>query len=275
MGTKTTTESFGGKLEAVREFGHQIDFGKAAGDYAKHRAGFPDAFFDRLVTMGTARDGMKALDLGTGTGTIARGLAIRGLEVTGLDKSTALMEQAKLLDAEAGVAVRYVERTAEATGFGDHTLNLVTAGQCWHWFKRDEAAKEARRILRPGGHMVIGHFDWVVLPGNVADVTENLIRTYNDAWKLGGRWRYYPWIGDLEDAGFQGLESFSFDEDTPYSHEAWRGRIRASAGIGASSMSPERIAQFDAELATILKEKFPEPMTVQHRIYATIGASPG
>jgi ubiquinone/menaquinone biosynthesis C-methylase UbiE len=274
METKARTESFGGKLEAVREFGHRIDFGKAAGDYAKHRAGFPDAFFDRLVTMGIARDGMKALDLGTGTGTIARGLAIRGLEVTGLDKSSALMEQAKLLDAEAGVAVRYVERTAEATGFGDHTLDIVTAGQCWHWFKRDEAAKEARRILKAGGHIVIGHFDWVVLPGNVADVTENLIRTYNDAWKLGGRWRYYPWIGDLENAGFRGLESFSFDEDTPYSHEAWRGRIRASAGIGASSMSAERIAQFDGDLAAILKDKFPEPMTVQHRIYAAIGASP-
>jgi len=274
MEAKSTTTSFGGKIESVRQFGHTIDFGKAAGDYAKHRAGFPDAFFERLATMGVIGAGMKALDLGTGTGTVARGLAMRGLEVTGLDKSSALMEQAKLLDAEAGVAIRYVERTAESTEFPDRSFDVVTAGQCWHWFKRDVTAREVRRILTTGGRMIICHFDWLVLPGNIPDTTENLIRAYNPEWKLGGRWRYYPWIGDLEDAGFQRFESFSFDEETPYTHEAWRGRIRASAGIGASSMSPERIEQFDADLARILAEKFPEPMTVPHRIYAVIGRAP-
>jgi len=275
MESKVSTEKAAGKLESVRELGSKIDFGKAAGDYAKHRAGFPDAFFERLTAMGIIRAGMKALDLGTGTGTVARGLARRGLEVTGLDKSTTLMEQAKLLDAEAGVAVRYLERTAEATGFQDRSLDLVTAGQCWHWFKRDVAAAEVRRILAPGGHLVICHFDWIPLPGNVADETENLIRAYNNAWNLwGGTGMYAPWMRDLGIAGFRDIQSFSFDEETPYTHEAWRGRVRASAGIGASSMSLERIAQFDAELAAILKEKFPDPMTVLHRIFAAIGTAP-
>ena len=274
MEPKSSTVSFGGKLESVRQFGHTIDFGKAAGDYAKHRAGFPDVFFERLTALGIITTGMTALDLGTGTGTVARGMARKGLEVTGLDKSSALMEQAKLLDADAGVAIRYVERTSEATGFADHSFDVVTAGQCWHWFNRDEAAKEARRILKPGGHLVICHFDWLVLPGNVSDVTEELIRKYNPAWNLGGPWRYYPWIGDLAAAGYTRLQSFSFDEETPYTHEAWRGRVRASAGIGASCMSPEKIAEFDAELARTLTEKFPEPMTVLHRIYAAIGMAP-
>lgn len=274
MDSKVTPKMGSAKLDSVREMGNQIDFGKTAVDYAKHRAGFPDAFFERLATMGLIRAGMKALDLGTGTGTVARGLAMRGLEATGLDKSTALMEQAKMLDAEAGVAVRYVERTAEATGFPDDSFDIVTAGQCWHWFKRDVTATEARRILKPGRHLVIAHFDWVVLPDNVSDVTENLIRAYNPAWTLGGPWRYYPWIGDLSAAGLTQIESFSFDQNTPYTHEAWRGRIRASAGIGASSMSPERVAQFDADLAAILAEKFPEPMTVLHRIFAAIGTAP-
>lgn len=255
--------------------GTRIDFGKTAGDYARYRAGFPEAFFERLATMDVIRAGMKALDLGTGTGTVARGMAARGLEVTGLDKSTALMEQAKLLDTEAGVAVRYVEGTAEATGFPGHTFDIVTAGQCWHWFKRAEAAKEVRRILKPGGRLVIAHFDWIVLPGNVADATEHLIRSYNDAWNLsGGTGMYPPWLRDMGAAGFRQIESFTFDMDAPYSHEAWRGRIRASAGIGASSMTPEKVAAFDAELAAILARSFPEPMTVLHRIFAAIGVSP-
>ncbi len=51
------------------------DFGKTANDYGRHRAGFPDEFFERLKALGILRAGMRALDLGTGTGTIARGLA--------------------------------------------------------------------------------------------------------------------------------------------------------------------------------------------------------
>jgi SAM-dependent methyltransferase len=275
MESKISPEKTARKLDSVRELGRRIDFGKTAGDYAKHRAGFPDPFFERLMAMGVVRPSMKALDLGTGTGTVARGLAKRGLEVTGLDKSTALLEQAKLLDVAAGVAVRYVERPAEATGFPEHSLDLVTAGQCWHWFRRDEAAKEVRRILKPGGRLVIAHFDWIANAGNVANATENLIRSYNDAWNLwGGTGMYPPWMRDLGESGFRQIESFTFDLDVPYSHEAWRGRVRASAGIGASSMSADRVAKFDAELAAILAEKFPEPMTVLHRIFAAIGVSP-
>jgi ubiquinone/menaquinone biosynthesis C-methylase UbiE len=273
MATEAANQKTARKLDSLREVGTRIDFGKTAGDYAKHRAGFPETFFERLAATGVIRAGMKALDLGTGTGTVARGMAIRGLEVTGLDKSTALMEQAKLLDADAGVAVRYVERTAEATGFPDYAFDIVTAGQCWHWFKRDEAAQEVRRILKPGGRLVIAHFDWIPLPGNVADATENLIRSHNDVWKLWGGTGMYPqWMRDLGESGFCQIESFTFDIDAPYSHEAWRGRVRASAGVGAS-MPLERVAKFDADLAAILAEKFPEPMTVLHRIFAAIGVS--
>jgi hypothetical protein len=75
-------------------------------------------------------------------------------------------------------------------------------------------------------------------------------------------------------AGFSRLETFSFDLDVPYSHEAWRGRIRASAGVGAS-LSPDGVAAFDGELQALLAEKFPqEPLAVLHRVFAAIGKAP-
>ena len=274
MESSNPNEKAARKLDSVRELGARIDFGKTAGDYAKHRAGFPDAFFERLAAMKVIASGMKALDLGTGTGTVARGLAIRGLEVTGLDKSLPLMEQAKQMDRAAGASVRYVEGTAETTGLPSGAFDLVTAGQCWHWFVRDKAAAEVRRLLKPGGRIVIAHFDWIASSGNVADATENLIRSSNSAWNLWGGTGMYPqWLRDMGAASFCNIESFTFDIDAPYSHEAWRGRVRASAGVGAA-MPPERVAQFDSDLATILKDEFPEPLTVLHRVFAAIGAAP-
>jgi SAM-dependent methyltransferase len=259
----------------VRNRDLRADFGKTASDYGRHRAGFPDEFFERLQTHGILRAGMHALDLGTGTGTIARGLALRGCEVTGLDRSAPLMEQAAELDRAAGVVVKYVNAPAEDTGLPAAEFDLVTAGQCWHWFDRPRAAAEARRVLKPSGRLVIAHFDWIPLPGNMIEATEQLIEKHNPKWKLGGGLGIYPqWPRDLAVAGFKDIETFSFDLDAIYTHEAWRGRVRASAGVGAS-LSPEGVAAFDDELRATLAERWPEdPMRVMHRVFAAIGIAP-
>ena len=104
------------------------DFGKTAADYGKHRAGFPLELFDRLTAMGIVRADMRTLDLGTGTGTIARSLAQRGCDSTGLDRSAPLMEVARRIDGEAGVTVRYVEAAAEDTGFPEELSSKAARG---------------------------------------------------------------------------------------------------------------------------------------------------
>src|SRR5215468_10542960 len=45
----------------------KTDWNHAAGDYAKHRAGFPDWFFDRVEAASLFRRGQRVLDLATGT----------------------------------------------------------------------------------------------------------------------------------------------------------------------------------------------------------------
>ena len=253
----------------------QIDFGKTAQDYGRYRAGFPPALFDRLATYGVGLPGQRVLDLGTGTGTLARGLALRGCTVTGLDPSAPLLEEAKRLDLETRVTISYVIATAEQTGLPDASFAVITAGQCWHWFDRSRAAQEARRLLVSQGSLVIAHFDWIPLPGNVVEATERLIETHNPAWKLGGGKGLYPaWLRDAGIAGFQDIETFSFDLQVPYSHEGWRGRIRASAGV-AASLSPEHVSRFDADLQNLLAERFAsDPLAVPHRVFAMIARAP-
>lgn len=252
-----------------------IDFGKTAQDYGRYRAGFPDELFTRLARFRVGLSGQHVLDLGTGTGALARGFARGGCVVTGLGLSVPITEEAKRLDQEARVTIQYLIGKAEQTELPDASFDVVSAGQCWHWFDRPKAAQEVRRLLVPRGHLVLAHFDWIPLPDNIVEATEKLIEQHNSEWKLsGGRGIYSRWLGDVAIAGFQDIETFSFDLFVPYTHEVWRGRIRASAGI-AASLPPEQVVQFDTALQKLLQERFPEdPLAVHHRVFAVVCQAP-
>ena len=82
-----------------------VDFGRTATDYAAYRAEFPDEFFARLASLHLGIAGQRVVDMGTGTGAVARGFARGGCVVTGLDPAGAMLDQARRLDIEAGVSV--------------------------------------------------------------------------------------------------------------------------------------------------------------------------
>jgi SAM-dependent methyltransferase len=186
-----------------------------------------------------------------------------------------MLTQARELDRDAGVEIDYREARAEDTGLPESSADVVAAGQCWHWFDRRAAAREAARVLRAEGRMVIAHFDWIPLPGNVVRATEELIEAHNPSWKLGNLYGIHPrWLRDLGEAEFRDIETFSYDVEVPYTPDAWRGRIRASAGVGAS-LPAEEVARFDRELAALLTARFPSAvLSVPHRVFAVVARPP-
>ena len=137
-----------------------------------------------------------------------------------------MLAAARELDRAAGVTVDYRTGRAEQTGLPDSSIDIVVAGQCWHWFDRPRAAAEIARILRPDGRLIVAHFDWIPLTGNVVRATEELIESHNPEWKLGNGLGIYPqWLHDLGEVNYRELETFSYDEPVSYSPAGWRGRI--------------------------------------------------
>ena len=248
------------------------DFGKTAQDYARHRAGYPDWLFERLMRRGLARPGMQALDLATGTGHLARGLAQRGLRVTGIDIAPDMIDAAKALDAAQSLSIDYIAGKAEETGLPSESFDLVTAACCWHWFDRPKASTEVLRLLKSGGWLVICFQNWLPLDDNVVARTEAIVQRHNPKWPYGGLDGMTPFaVHDLRAAGFGAIESVSVDFEIPYTHEGWRGRMRASAGV-SGSLAPDEVKAFDDELAAMLARDFPQqPMAVTHCLYAAFG----
>jgi SAM-dependent methyltransferase len=248
-----------------------IDFGNAGADYARHRQGFPPRFYAELAARGIGVRGQRVLDLGTGTGTVARTLAARGAEVTGVDLSARMLEQATALAADERVRVDWRHAPAEDTRLPAARFDVVIAAQCWHWFDRPRAIAEVRRVLAPGGRLVIAHVDWLDEPGVVGD-TLRLIEEHRGAPTpvIAGLEGFYPsWPRDLRAAGVTRLDYFGFDEDLVYTQAAWAGRIRASAWVGAT-MAPDVLARFDAAHTAMLAARYPDPVRAPHRIFTII-----
>lgn len=256
------------------QFNRSVDFGRTATDYGRHRADFPPALFARLKLHGVGLPGQRVLDLGAGTGALSRSLAAGGCQVIALDPAFAMLREARRLADDAGSPLQPIVARSEQIPLAGGSQDVVSAGQCWHWFDRPAAAAEVRRVLIPGGRLLIAHFDWLPIPGNVVAATEELIERYNPAWHFGGGNGCHPeWLPGLGAAGFSDIETFSFDHAAPYSHEGWRGRIRASAGV-AATLSVAEVQRFDAELAAILQARFPrEPLAVPHRVFAIVARS--
>lgn len=246
-----------------------MDFGRTAQDYARYRTVFPTELFGRLAALGLGTPGQRVVDLGAGTGTLGRGFASQGCTVTGVDTAPELLEEARRLDAAQGVASSYRTAPAEDTGLPTGAFDLVCAGQCWHWFDGPRAAAEARRLLAPAGALAVCYRDYRLEPGNVCAASEDLVLAHNPAWTMAGGNATHPELqADLAAAGFSSFHTIDFEIVVEFTHETWRGRMRTCNGVGAT-LPDEAVAAFDADLAQLLRDRFPEePLRIPHRIWA-------
>jgi SAM-dependent methyltransferase len=120
-------------------------FGAVASGYAALRPTYPADAVEFLL--GPDSSPRRVLDLGAGTGLLTEVVRDLGHEVLAVDPSAEMLAQ--LRDRLPGV--RAVVGSAESLPTDDGSVDAVVAGQAAHWFEPEDAAREIRRVLRPGG----------------------------------------------------------------------------------------------------------------------------
>lgn len=247
--------------------GRTIDWGKTSTDYATYRPGPPDRFYQTLQTWNVGNPGQRILDLGTGTGVLARQFARQGATVHGIDIADNQIATAQQLAAEEGLDVDFQCVPAEEVDFAAGSFDAITANQCWLYFDKARTIPVVKRLLKPGGVLVTSHFSWLPRLDPVAYATEQLVLKHNPNWTAHDWPGVIPQIPDWSKGHFHVQGMFWFDEPVPFTYESWRGRIRACRGVGAA-LDATDVAKFDEEHAALLTERVGEQFTVLHRVDA-------
>lgn len=179
-------------------------FSGVAGAYARYRPHYPAALFDYLATLTTGRE--LAWDVGAGNGQASVPLAGIFRRVLATDIS-----ERQLANAVAHAGVEYRVAVAQDSGLPAASVDLVVVAQAAHWFDLPAFYAEVRRVLAPGGAVVLCTY-------GMSHLDEPAVESVFQHWSSTVVGPYWPPERRLVDEGYRTLP-FPFAERIPPSLE--------------------------------------------------------
>lgn len=212
-------------------------------NYIKYRPSYPPEVIELLASRCGLTEESVVADVGSGTGILTKLLLEKAERVYGIEPNREMREAAeKMLQDYPNFTS--IAGAAEATDLLDQSIDLIVAGQAFHWFDRPRAKKEFRRILRPDG--------WAVLIWNERETDstpflreyEALLQKYAMDYQEVDHMKISPEI--LSEFYAPGTyETGKFTNHQRFDYEGLKGRCLSSSYI-PNAGQPGHIALIDA-----------------------------
>jgi SAM-dependent methyltransferase len=129
-------------------------FSSRVADYVRSRPGYPPGVIDVLRSECGLGTHSVIADVGAGTGILTGLLLPHVGEIFAIEPNREMREACEARFADEP-RFHGIDGRAERTGLPDESVDLVTAGQAFHWFEPEAARAEFARILRPHGCVAI------------------------------------------------------------------------------------------------------------------------
>ncbi|PLS03766.1 class I SAM-dependent methyltransferase [Neobacillus cucumis] len=175
---------------------------------------FVSMYGESLFELLAPQKGEKILDLGCGTGDLAKQLSEYGAEMTGVDKSEKMIEQARNKYPD----IKFIVQDATELEF-HHEFDAVFSNAALHWIKQPrEALTCIYNCLKQGGRFV-AEFGG---KGNIRSISDEIINQI-EAENLPFNIKKFPWFFPsiaeytslMEQAGFRVTFAQHVDRPTP------------------------------------------------------------
>jgi SAM-dependent methyltransferase len=217
-------------------------FGTDAERYDRARPSYPQALIGRIVAESS---GPGVLDVGCGTGIVARLFQAADCQVLGVDPDARMADLARRRGLEVEVA------KFEDWEPAGRQYDMVVSGQAWHWIDPVAGAARAAQALRPGGRLAV-FWNAFQFP---ADMSEAFAAAYRrampDSPMSRGRGLPGPEVyammcakatdGMRQAGGFDDGQQWRFDWDRSYSRDEWLDQVPTFGGH--SQLPPAKLQQ--------------------------------
>lgn len=225
-------------------------FSSRVENYIKYRPDYPQAIISFLEKECGLASSQAIADIGSGTGKLTGLFLANGNRVIGVEPNREMREAGERW-LSAHPHFQSIDASAEATTLNNQSVDMIVAGQAFHWFDRSKARQEFLRILKPGG--------WVALIWNDRNISarpffqeyEQLLVTYGTDYEaVGHKHADEQMIGSF--FGANRFKVASFPNQQEFGLEGLCGRLMSS------SYAPEpghpKHASMLKELTRIFKE---------------------
>ena len=187
------------------------------------------------------------LDVGCGTGNIARPLTEYVERIDAVDLSLPMLERARMLPGGDSPKIRWWHGRAEEVSL-EPPYALVTAGQSLHWMEWDVVLPRLARVLTPDGLLAIGYVEEQSAPWSEASGQIKQRFTNNPIYQP------FNWIAALEKEHlFQRLgERETAPVTLKQTVEDYIAAQHAHSTLSLDMMTAEQARQFDTEMQALL-----------------------
>lgn len=227
------------------------------------RPPYPAETFEVLARFVVDQPGT-VLDVGCGTGELARPLANLVTRVDALDPSAGMLAKGRLLPGGETTNLRWLHGFAEDAPL-DGSYALIVAGASLHWMAWDLVLPRFRRMLTSGGMLV------VVEDHAMPDPWDADLRSLIQRFSTNRDYQPYNLIEELEHRGLFHTLGRHDTAPTPFEQPLteYVESFHARNGLSRDRMDPVDAETFDRELIGLVKPYISDA-TVHRRILASL-----
>ncbi len=237
-------------------------FEGTADDYDRYRLPYPDDLVERIREQLRLDETGSLVDLGAGTGQVARALRPCFADVIAIDAEPDMVEYGRARSARDGDGIEWRLGRAEDFDFPAGSVDVVASGNAFHRFDRPVVAKNAAAWLRPNGAMVVMWSNafadpaWVEggqLRAEVSRVLDEWQRRSGASARVPAGWERhdYPDAVVLREAGFPDVVECEVRLRHTWTVESIIGFLRGTSAYSRSAMGDFHDA-FEADMRQTL-----------------------
>lgn len=212
----------------------------------QHRPPYSDEAIGTLIALMTGEP-RTILDVGCGTGDLARRLVSEVERVDAVDFSRAMLDKARMLPEGKHPRLHWIPGRVEEVELRP-PYALITAGESLHWMEWDVIFPLFQRVLTPQGHLAI--VERGTEPNPWSDALEKLIQRFS----TNREYRPYNLIEELEQRYLFQQRGAIRTHPIPFvqSGEEYLQSFHSRNGLSRERMGEEAANAFDDEFRKVI-----------------------